>query len=79
MNDDERLLVLSTIYDNIKLNSNINDSYQALLVFDKDLPDKAIKFIDSFIKRHIEKIDKKYMVQRLIRSKMFDKYRYKGK
>lgn len=64
MNDNERLLILSTIYDNIKLNSNINDSYQALLRFDKDLPDKAIKFIDSFIKRHIEKVDKKYMVQR---------------
>ena len=64
MNNDERLLILSTIYENVKLNRNINDSYQVLLRFDKELPDKAVKFIDSFIKKYIDEVDEKYRVQK---------------
>ena len=64
MNNDERLLVLSTIYDNVKLNKSINYSYQVLLMFDKELPEKAIEFIDRFIKNHIEKVDEKYKYQK---------------
>lgn len=64
MNNDERLLVLSTIYDNVKCNKSINYSYQVLLMFDKELPEKAIEFIDRFIKNHIEKVDEKYKYQK---------------
>lgn len=64
MNNDERLLILSTIYENVKLNKNLNDSYQVLLRFDKELPDKAVKFIDSFIKNKIDEVDEKYRVQK---------------
>lgn len=64
MNNDERLLILSTIYENVKLNKSINYSYQVLLKFDEKLPEKLIRFIDSYIKENIDKIDEKYRVQK---------------
>ncbi len=56
----DKLVILSTIYDNVERNTDIDKSYRILLEMEDDLDKKIIDFINVFIEDEKRKLVNRY-------------------